>query len=122
MSLQRKFGSVVMAATLAGCAGSKPAAPIADPWYALTGCCTIFFAAGSAEIDRQNSLKVQDLARNIARYSKTLETTRWCISGHTDSSGDDNANQRLSTERATAVAARLTESGIRKENLEVRGY
>lgn len=44
------------------------------------------------------------------------------VEGHTDDIGKNKYNQWLSTRRATAVAAWLTDSGIDSERVKARGY
>ena len=44
------------------------------------------------------------------------------IAGHTDSSGEDAYNLRLSQERAESVLAFLVAQGIEANRLQARGY
>jgi outer membrane protein OmpA-like peptidoglycan-associated protein len=44
------------------------------------------------------------------------------ISGHTDSKGDDNYNQKLSEARAQSVVNYLISKGIDKDRLSAIGY
>ena len=44
------------------------------------------------------------------------------IEGHTDSRGDDAYNQRLSEQRAEAVAAYLSTKGVSETRLQTRGF
>ncbi|MEG8128934.1 OmpA family protein, partial [Xanthomonas hortorum pv. gardneri] len=43
------------------------------------------------------------------------------VVGHTDSVGSDAVNQRLSEERAGAVAQYLTAQGVQRERMETMG-
>lgn len=44
------------------------------------------------------------------------------VEGHTDSRGDDAYNQRLSEQRAEAVAAYLADKGVAEDRLQTRGF
>ena len=44
------------------------------------------------------------------------------IAGHTDSVGNDDANLRLSQERAEAVLSELTRRGVRAEAMTAVGF
>ena len=44
------------------------------------------------------------------------------IQGHTDNTGDANADQVLSEQRATAVKTALTSAGIPANRLTAKGY
>lgn len=47
---------------------------------------------------------------------------RFSVEGHTDSDGDDAANQTLSEQRAGAVVAKLQELGIAADRLTAKGW
>jgi OOP family OmpA-OmpF porin len=47
---------------------------------------------------------------------------RFSVEGHTDSDGEDAANQSLSEQRAAAVAAKLQEMGIAADRLTAKGW
>lgn len=62
---------------------------------------------------------------NIAELAETLkkyEDTEILIEGHTDSLGSDDYNQRLSIERADAVASYLVKNGVAQNRISVEGY
>jgi outer membrane protein OmpA-like peptidoglycan-associated protein len=44
------------------------------------------------------------------------------ISGHTDNTGSDEINQKLSLDRADAVKAYLLGAGIKTERIKTKGY
>ena len=57
----------------------------------------------------------------IGRALLGVEIDRLRLEGHTDSVGSSDYNQRLSMNRAQAVAQVLTEIGMPRGNLDVRG-
>lgn len=58
---------------------------------------------------------------NVASTLKQYDQTIVEVSGHTDSVGSDEANQRLSEQRAASVANYLTGQGLMRERFEVVG-
>ena len=73
----------------------------------------MLFDVGSARIRPDSAELLADLAVVAARCPETsLE-----ISGHTDSDGSFETNQRLSEERAYAVSSFLSRNGIGKDRL-----
>jgi outer membrane protein OmpA-like peptidoglycan-associated protein len=78
----------------------------------------INFETGSAQIKRA-SLRLLDAA---VRVFKEYPELRVEIAGHTDDEGDDDANMRLSDERADAVRSYLIEKGIGPDRVMAKGY
>lgn len=78
----------------------------------------IRFASGSATIDR-NSIAVLDA---LAAALERCPQTRFEIGGHTDSSGGEEENKRLSQRRAAAVRLSLVGRGAPRSRLEAVGY
>jgi OOP family OmpA-OmpF porin len=60
----------------------------------------LHFASGSPNLDADNDALLKKLDKTIALYPRSLLV----IEGHTDSSGSDRINKRLSEQRAQAVA------------------
>ncbi len=86
----------------------------------LTGVISgIQFAQGAAVQLAPGSSAVLDEA--VAMLGK-YPTVRIEISGHTDSSGDEQKNRDLSQQRADAVRAYLVKHGIAEARLESKGY
>ncbi len=75
------------------------------------------FETGSAVILRVSYPYLNE----VADYMQSVPTKKLVITGHTDNSGTDDINDRLSVERARSVAAYLTARGVNAERISVRG-
>ena len=60
--------------------------------------------------------------RNLVLLLKSNPNMKVEISGHTDSKGSADYNQKLSEERAQAVVTRLAENGINADRMQAKGY
>lgn len=78
----------------------------------------IFFDFDKTEL---KTASYAELNRLLA-YLQKEEITKIEISGHTDSTGDDDYNKSLSDRRAKAVYAFFIENGVAKERLVSKGY
>jgi outer membrane protein OmpA-like peptidoglycan-associated protein len=78
----------------------------------------ITFSSGSANIN-QNFLSVLD---SVVLVLEEFDKTLIVVAGHTDSSGSDTLNQRLSERRAQSVSGNLKTAGILTERIEVVGF
>lgn len=77
------------------------------------------FSPGSAQLAPGTAALLERMARALALYP----AARVAIEGHTDSTGDSAANQRLSQQRAEAVRERLIgTAGIPAGQLTAIGY
>jgi outer membrane protein OmpA-like peptidoglycan-associated protein len=63
-----------------------------------------------------------DKMRSLATTLNNYPQSRVIIKGHTDSSGDDRFNQRLSEERADVVRAFLVSEGVSSSRIEAVGF
>jgi outer membrane protein OmpA-like peptidoglycan-associated protein len=79
---------------------------------------SINFATGSAAIDASSD----ELIGGVAALVAECEGMMVGIGGHTDSTGNADANQTLSQARADAVASTLTERGIAADRFAATGY
>jgi outer membrane protein OmpA-like peptidoglycan-associated protein len=60
--------------------------------------------------------------KNLLMLMKSNPNMKVEISGHTDSKGSEEYNQKLSEARAQAVVTSLTESGISADRMKAKGY
>ncbi len=79
----------------------------------------INFAKGSAVIPEANKALLKQAAEQL---KKSPADTRVQIDGHTDSDGDDAANQKLSQQRAESVRAEMLKEGVPAAMLSTKGY
>lgn len=77
----------------------------------------IFFASGKSELQPESKAELDKLVSLMNRFPKLIVE----ISGHTDASGPDDLNQRLSEQRAQVVADYLVAHGIDKSRLRTKG-
>ncbi|MGR3468118.1 MAG: OmpA family protein, partial [Shimia sp.] len=80
------------------------------------------FVTGSARLSARSARAVNALSGAISHCLNADPTFAIEIGGHTDSSGGAAANQRLSEDRAAAVAAALIARGIPGPALTAIGY
>lgn len=109
---------------------SAPTAPVrsraqrrvASPQAALAGRradLALSFLNGSAEMTAPARERARAFARQL--QDPRLASVRFRIEGHTNAVGDREFNLELSRRRAEAVANFLSELGVSRERLEVRG-
>ncbi|QIZ78588.1 OmpA family protein [Ferrimonas lipolytica] len=79
---------------------------------------TLTFASGQSDLQYAAVNTLSGVAMVLAEYDKT----RLEISGHTDSTGGADLNQRLSIARAESVAAELTRQGVASYRVSTAGY
>jgi OOP family OmpA-OmpF porin len=78
----------------------------------------VTFELNSAQLTASSSAVLDTLARDLKKYPRL----RIELQGHTDSSGSDEYNMRLSQQRADAVRAYLIAQGVPASQLVARGY
>jgi len=105
-----------------GCAVEVPTAAAAAIFVPALGSGEILegvtFVSGSAEMTPESITVLIDLAGTLAGDpAKTIE-----IRGHTDSTGDAEANRALSQRRADTVRASLIQMGVGADRLTAVGY
>ncbi|MEE9422054.1 MAG: OmpA family protein [Gammaproteobacteria bacterium] len=79
----------------------------------------VTFRTGSAEIDMNAS---SDQLTNISEIMKIYPATTLKIGGYTDNTGSEEANTRISQQRAEAVANALASLGVDPGRLDPEGY
>lgn len=80
----------------------------------------IGFKLNSAQITLDGQAKARIFAKSLVMPE--LIGKRFLIEGHTDSLGTIDANMDLSRRRAEAVAAFLSQQGVQRSRIEVRGF
>ena len=78
----------------------------------------ILFAVNSSDLSSQARVNLADLAQSLNDYPNT----EILIAGHTDSTGPEEYNQKLSEERAGSAAMQLLEAGVEGSRLSVIGH
>lgn len=78
---------------------------------------SIAFASGTAELSPEAVGAIQ----RIAKIMSTCSEDRFLIVGHTDASGSETSNVRLSRSRAAAVVASLEKIGVDSSRLQYDG-
>ncbi len=103
--------------SLQGC--PKPAAPSAQEQAQLNQYAkTILFDTSKSTIKAESARVLSDITAILKKYPDS----RFTIDGHTDSSGSDSFNQKLSESRAQSVMNYLVSNGINASRLMSAGY
>jgi outer membrane protein OmpA-like peptidoglycan-associated protein len=79
---------------------------------------TILFDSGKASFQKQTFPVLQSITAILKEYP----SAKFSIEGHTDNSGKEATNQKLSEDRAAAVKAYLVENGIANDRLTSVGF
>lgn len=79
---------------------------------------TVLFDLGKAKVREDSESALDDVAVTMKEYPNT----RFLVEGHTDSSGSDELNLRLSEERAAAVRDYLISQGIPATRISSQGF
>ncbi|SEI08138.1 OmpA family protein [Pseudomonas asplenii] len=129
----RFFGVVLLAALLAlgGCQtapqkGLSPAqvAVLKQQGFQLTDDGWAFGLSGKvlfgSDLDGLNK-ESEAIVERITKALLSVDIQRVRVDGHTDASGKDEYNEQLSVRRANSVAKVLQQSGMKPENIQVRG-
>jgi len=103
--------------SLQGC--PKPEAPSAQEQAQLNQYAkTILFDTSKSTIKAESARVLADITAILKKYPDS----RFTIDGHTDSSGSDSFNQRLSESRAQSVMNYLISNGVNASRLTSAGY
>ena len=79
----------------------------------------ISFDSGQSVLKPEGIPVLQREAGMLKAYFPTVDIF---VCGHTDSTGSDSLNLKLSLERARSAAAVLTSEGVPKERMKVQGF
>jgi outer membrane protein OmpA-like peptidoglycan-associated protein len=79
---------------------------------------SVLFISGKSELLPIAQKKLDDVAKALG---DTDEKQKITVEGHTDSNGNDDANQRLSQTRAESVRAYLIQRGVKPERVQAVG-
>ncbi|TRO67443.1 OmpA family protein [Christiangramia sabulilitoris] len=79
---------------------------------------TVLFDLNKATIRKESEEALQSIVDIMNEYSTTI----FHVEGHTDSTGSDSYNMKLSKERAASVAKWLEENGVPSKRLTSEGY
>jgi OOP family OmpA-OmpF porin len=82
----------------------------------------IFFTSGKATLSDARKGDNSGRLEAIKEILRNYPNAKFSINGHTDSTGSDALNQKLSEARAKVVMDKLIEKGVNPANLESKGY
>lgn len=78
------------------------------------------FATNAYQIDPQGKARLTKLGKVLATYPQLFDRVK--ISGHTDSRGGKEYNQKLSQDRADSVMKVFAEAGVKESKMQAVGY
>ena len=78
----------------------------------------LVFDTASYSLKDQTKGNLNDLSQTLQKY----DDTNMLIEGHTDNTGEDSYNQKLSESRADAVENYLVTQGIKDTRVTTKGY
>lgn len=93
-----------------------PLVPITDEQPILLA--NVFFDLGKSTLRKESYVELNKLES----FLKENNSIKIEIGGHTDTRGDNRANQKLSEDRAKAVYDFLVNKGVEAERLSYKGY
>jgi outer membrane protein OmpA-like peptidoglycan-associated protein len=78
----------------------------------------IYFQTGKMSFTDETAIRMEQISAILNQY----KTLRFDVEGHTDSTGSDKINNRLSQERADAVRDYLVEHGFPADKITAKGF
>src|SRR5690606_24085918 len=92
--------------------------PILGEGIKITFDSGLLFDVNKSNLSEASKGNLDELAETLKKY----EDTNILIEGHTDSTGTDEINDRLSDERAASVTQYLTAQGVAAHRITSEGY
>ncbi len=78
----------------------------------------IYFVTGSSKFTDETEIRMEQVSGIVNQY----KTLKFDIEGHTDSTGSDKINSKLSQARADAVRTYLVEQGFPADMIAAKGF
>jgi outer membrane protein OmpA-like peptidoglycan-associated protein len=78
----------------------------------------LLFDVDKSDLEPATKSNLDQLAQTLKKY----EDTNILVEGHTDNTGDDSHNQKLSDQRADAVEHYLASQGVAEKRITTKGY
>ena len=78
----------------------------------------IYFVTGSAKFTDEAEIRMDQVSAILNKYKDITFT----VEGHTDSTGSDKINNKLSQDRADAVMNFLVANGFPADKISAKGY
>lgn len=78
----------------------------------------VYFSKGNAEMKPESETQI----KNISAILRTYPNAQVKIGGYTDNTGNTEINQKISAERANAVAQKMITNGVNKSRIENEGF
>ena len=78
----------------------------------------IYFVTGSSKFTDETEIRMEQVSKIVNQY----QNLRFDVEGHTDSTGSDAINSKLSQARADAVRAYLIEKGFPADMITAKGF
>lgn len=91
---------------------------VAQPTLSHIHTFSVQFPFDSSVVAPEYNAEIKDFAQSM----KENPSQTAIISGHTDSTGNDEYNQKLSERRANTVKDAIIEEGVQAERLQAKGY
>src|ERR1043165_7164762 len=78
----------------------------------------LLFETDKSDLESTTKANLDQLAQTLKKYNDT----NVLVEGHTDNTGDDNYNMKLSDKRAASVEDYLVSQGVAKGRVTTKGY
>ena len=78
----------------------------------------IYFKTGKSTFTDETTIRMESVSKILSEYT----ASNFMVEGHTDSTGSDAINKKISQERAEAVMNYLVSQGFPAENIKAVGY